>query len=318
MSARSGSLTIGIDVGGTKIAGGVVDEDGTIIDEAKVESPAEDSDAIVASIADMVGELKGRHRIEAVGVSAAAFIDQARAKVFFAPNLAWRDVELKKLLEEATGLPVVVENDGNSAAWGEFTFGAASDADDLLMIAVGTGVGGGLVVDGELYRGGYGIAGEIGHIRLEREGRPCGCGLRGCLEQYASGTALERATQQAAVADPAAAARLLTMAGGAAAGIEGPMITEAARAGDPFSIAQLAYLGAWLGEGAAILSAVIDPGVIVIGGGVCAAGSLLLEPMRVTYEAQLTGVGHRPVPELRPATLGNTAGLVGAADLARR
>lgn len=312
------SLTIGIDVGGTKIAGGVVDEDGTIVDETTIESPAEDSDAIVDGIADMVRELRGRHSIEAVGVSAAAFIDHSRATVYFAPNLAWRDVALKKRLEEATGLRVVVENDGNAAAWGEFTFGAALDADDLLMIAVGTGVGGGLVVDGALYRGGYGIAGEVGHVRLERAGRQCGCGLRGCLEQYASGTALERAAREAAEADPAAAHRLLELAGGSASGIEGPMITEAARAGDPFSIAQLAYLGAWLGEGAAILSAVVDPGVIVIGGGVCEAGTLLLEPMRVTYEAQLTGVGNRPVPELRPATLGNTAGLVGAADLARR
>ncbi|MDN5893632.1 MAG: ROK family glucokinase [Nocardioides sp.] len=312
------SHTIGVDVGGTKIAGGVVDRNGKILESVKVESPAEDSTAIVTAIADMVNDLKSRHDVEGVGISAAAFVDQARAKVYFAPNLAWRDVELKKRVEEATGVTVVVENDGNSAAWGEFVAGAAFDSDDLLMVAVGTGVGGGLVVDGGLYRGGYGIAGEIGHVRIEREGRPCGCGLHGCLEQYASGTALERSTHAAATADPATAARLLEMAGGDVAAIEGPMITEAARNGDGFSIGQLASLGAWLGEGAAILSAVIDPGVIVIGGGVCEAGDLLLRPMRTTYEAQLTGVGHRPVPELRLATLGNTAGLIGVADLARR
>lgn len=312
------SLTVGIDVGGTKIAGGVVDEDGKILEEIKVESPAEDSDAIIAAIGDMVSDLSSRHSVTGVGISAAAFIDQSRSRVFFAPNLAWRDVELKSRVEEITGFTVVVENDGNAAAWGESVAGAASDADDLLMIAVGTGVGGGLVVDGALYRGGYGIAGEIGHVRIEREGRECGCGLRGCLEQYASGSALERAASAAAAEDPSGAARVLEMAGGDAAAIEGPMITEAARAGDLFSIDQLATLGAWLGEGAAILSAVVDPGVIVIGGGVCAAGDLLLDPMRATYEAQLTGFGHRPVPVLRLATLGNTAALIGAADLARR
>uniref|UniRef100_UPI000B22B70C ROK family protein n=1 Tax=Nocardioides jensenii TaxID=1843 RepID=UPI000B22B70C len=196
------SLTIGVDVGGTKIAGGLVDDSGTLLAQTKVESPAEDPPAIVASIGAMVTELRGDHEIEGIGISAAGFIDAARATVLFAPNLAWRDEDLKARLEQSTGLSVVVENDGNAAAWGEFTHGAAEDADDLLMVAVGTGVGGGIVVDGALYRGGFGIAGEIGHIRIERLGRRCGCGQHGCLEQYGSGTALVEQARRAATADP--------------------------------------------------------------------------------------------------------------------
>lgn len=312
------SLTIGVDVGGTKIAGGLVDEDGTVLEKVKVESPAEDPAAIVESITAMVTRLRGDHEVAGIGISAAGFIDAARSTVLFAPNLAWRDEDLKQRLESSCGTSVVVENDGNSAAWGEFTYGAAVDADDLLMVAVGTGVGGGIVVDGQLYRGGFGIAGEIGHIRVERQGRQCGCGQLGCLEQYGSGTALEEQTRIAAAADPESAAALIDAAGGSADAIEGPMVTEAAQAGDPFSIARLAELGQWLGEGCAQLAAIVDPGVIVLGGGVGAAADLLLGPMRTAYAANLTGSGHRPVAELRLATLGNTAGLIGAADLARR
>ncbi|NYG58022.1 glucokinase [Nocardioides daedukensis] len=311
------SLTIGVDVGGTKIAGGVVDTDGRVLETVRAESPAEDSQAIVAAITEMVLRLSERHRIEAVGVSAAAFIDAARSTVLFAPNLAWRDVELRAVLSESVNLPVVVENDGNAAAWGEFTHGAAADADDLLMVAVGTGVGGGLVLDGALHRGGFGIAGEIGHVRVERNGRKCGCGRFGCLEQYASGTALERFAREAVTSDPTSAAHLLDQVGGDPEAIEGPMITEAAKAGDEFAIARLAELGTWLGEGVAQIAAVIDPGVIVIGGGVCEAGDLLIEPMRSAYIDNLTGSQHRPVADFRLATLGNTAGLIGAADLAR-
>lgn len=311
------SLTIGVDVGGTKIAGGLVTADGEVLATATVESPAEDASEIVVSITAMVEELRGDNEIEGIGISAAGFIDAARATVLFAPNLAWRDEDLKQRLESSCETPVVVENDGNAAAWGEFTHGAAVEFDDLLMVAVGTGVGGGIVVDGQLYRGGFGIAGEIGHIRIERQGRRCGCGQLGCLEQYGSGSALVEQARLSAAADPAAAAALLDAAGGHVESIEGPMITKAARAGDPFSIAQLADLGAWLGEGCAQLSAVVDPGVIVLGGGVGAAGDLLLEPMRAAYAAHLTGSGHRPVAELCLATLGNTAGLIGAADLAR-
>ncbi len=183
-------LTIGVDVGGTKVAAGVVDEDGTILKRARRESPATDTAAIQETIADLVSELSSGLDVEGVGVGAAGFVDVSRSTVLFAPNLAWRDEPLKAELERRTGLPVVIENDANAAAWGEFAFGAGADAEDLLLVTVGTGVGGGIVLDGRLHRGTFGIAAEIGHLRVVPDGRPCPCGNRGCWEQYASGSAL--------------------------------------------------------------------------------------------------------------------------------
>ncbi len=311
------SLACGIDVGGTKIAGGVVDESGTIVEELRVESPATDAAAIEQAIEGLVKQLRSRHRIEAVGVGAAGYIDKGRAVVMFAPNLAWRDLDLKADLEAKLDLPVVVENDANAAAWGEFQFGAGHDVDDLLLVTVGTGVGGGVVLDGSLYRGAFGVGAEIGHMRVVPDGILCGCGNYGCLEMYASGSALVRDVRAAARAGSLLAADLVERAGGDPAAITGPLVTEAARAGDPFAIEHLATLGQWLGEGIASLTAVLDPAVVVVGGGVSAADDLLLEPTRRAFAAQLTGRGHRPMLEIRKARLGNRAGLIGAADLSR-
>ena len=162
------ALTIGVDVGGTKIAAGVVDEEGRILAELRVESPAQDVEDIETAIAGAVAELRREHEVSAVGIGAAALVDARRARILFAPNLAWRDLDLKADLEKQIGLPVVVENDANAAAWGEFRFGAAADADDLLLVTVGTGVGGGVVIDGELFRGAFGVGGEVGHVRVVR------------------------------------------------------------------------------------------------------------------------------------------------------
>jgi glucokinase len=311
------SLACGIDVGGTKIAGGIVDDSGTILEELRVESPATDAVAIEAAIEKLVGELRTRHPIDAVGVGAAGYIDKARAVVLFAPNLAWRDLDLKSDLERTLDLPVVVENDANAAAWGEFQFGAGHDVDDLLLITVGTGVGGGLVLDGSLYRGAFGVGAEIGHMRVVPEGIRCGCGNRGCFEQYASGSALVREARAAAREGSLMAAELLERAGGDIQRITGPLVTEAAQDGDTFANELLASLGRWLGEGIASLAAILDPAVVVIGGGVSAADELLLGPTRAAFAAQLTGRGHRPMLEIRKARLGNRAGLIGAADLTR-
>jgi len=310
------TLACGIDVGGTKIAGGVVDETGRILEELRVESPATDVPAIEAAIEKLVTELRTRHPIDAVGIGAAGYIDKARAVVLFAPNLAWRDLDLKADLERALDLPVVVENDANAAAWGEFQFGAGHDADDLLLVTIGTGVGGGVVLDGSLYRGAFGVGAEIGHMRVVPDGILCGCGNRGCFEMYASGSALVREARTAARSS-LLAADLLVLAGGDPDAITGPLITQAARAGDTFATEQLSALGRWLGEGIASLTAVLDPTVVVVGGGVSAADELLLGPARAAFSAQLTGRGHRPMLEIRKARLGNRAGLIGAADLTR-
>jgi glucokinase len=312
------ALTVGVDVGGTKIAGGVVDESGAILATARRESPATDREAISIDIADLVAELRGSHDITAVGIGAAGFVDSERSTVMFAPNLAWRDEPLRRDLEERTGLHVVVENDANAAAWGEFTFGAGEDVSDSLLVTVGTGVGGGIVLNGELHRGAFGVAAEIGHMRVVPDGRLCGCGNRGCWEQYASGKALVRDTRHKARQGVLIARSLLDRAGGDVDEITGPLITEAAGEGDAFAQEQLAALGRWIGEGIASLAAVLDPAVVVIGGGVSEAGDLLLEPVRAHFRANLTGRHYRPELEVRAAVLGNKAGMIGAADLARR
>lgn len=311
-------LTVGIDVGGTKIAGGVVDDDGKVLATARRESPATDTDAIENEIEDLIAELRGSHDIEGVGVGAAGFVDVQRSTVLFAPNLAWRDEHLKQDLEARLDLPVVIENDANAAAWGEFTFGAGADVDDFMLVTVGTGVGGGIVLNGVLHRGAFGVAAEIGHLRVVPSGLICGCGNRGCWEQYASGSALVREARELAGQGSLIAKSLLDRAGGDVEGITGPLITEAARDGDAFAIEQLAALGKWLGEGIATLTAVLDPAVVVIGGGVSDAGDLLLEPIRSHFRSNLTGRNYRPELEIRKAELGNTAGMIGAADLARR
>lgn len=312
------ALACGIDVGGTKIAGGVVDADGTIVEELKVTSPAQDVEAIEEAVAALITELASRHEVTSVGVGAAGYVDNTRSTVYFAPNLAWRDIDLRAELEERVDLPVVVENDANAAAWGEFAFGAGKDVDDFLLVTVGTGVGGGIVLDGALHRGAFGVAAEIGHMRVVPGGVLCGCGNHGCLESYASGSALVREARAAATGGSLLARDLLDRVGGDPADITGPAITEAAQAGDRFARDQLASIGRWLGEGIASLAAVLDPAMIAIGGGVSEAGDLLLDPIRAAFDSQLTGRGHRPAPEITRARLGNKAGLIGAADLARR
>ena len=310
------SLACGVDVGGTKILAGVVDDDGRIVEEARVESPATDVDAITTAVAGLVDDLAKRHDFAHVGVGAAGYIDKSRSTVLFAPNIAWRDVDLRAHLEDRTGKAVVIENDANAAAWGEFTYGAGADIDDFLLITVGTGVGGGLVLDGALYRGAFGIGAEIGHMRVVPGGILCGCGNLGCFEMYASGNALVRMAREAAEAGHAD--DLLKRAGGAVDSINGPLVTAAAREGDSVAVGLLGELGRWLGEGIASLTAVLDPATVAIGGGVSEADELLLEPAREGFLSQLTGRGHRPELVIRKATLGDRAGLIGAADLARR
>jgi glucokinase len=312
------SYTVGVDVGGTKIAAGLVDEDGRVLARERTESPATDPKEIVRTIGELVRALVGTETVEAVGVSAAGFVDKARAMVVFAPNLAWRDEPLKRFLEEELELPVVVENDANAAAWGEFRFGAGEDVEDLLLLTVGTGVGGGIVIDGELVRGGFGMGAEVGHITMVPGGVLCGCGNLGCLESYGSGTALVRMSRELAAASPELAQALVDRAGGDPSKITGPLVTQAAQEGDEFAIARLAELGDWLGQGVATLTAVLDPNVVVIGGGVGEAGELLLDPIRRSFESHVTARGHRPMLEIRQAQLGNAGGLIGVADLARR
>ncbi len=250
-------------------------------------------------------------------MGAAGFVDETRSTVSFAPNLAWRDEPLREKIEALVGLPVVVENDGNASAWAEVRFGAACGQQDMLFISVGTGIGAGFVFGGHLYRGRYGMAGEPGHVRVVPDGRLCGCGNRGCWEQYASGNALVAEARDIARRSPSATIRLLQLAGGRPEGISGQEVTLAAREGDPAALRCFGIVGSWLGQGLADLAALLDPACFVIGGGVSEAGELLLAPARAAYEKGLTGVRYRPRADIRLAALGPDAGIVGAADLAR-
>lgn len=313
------TLTIGVDIGGTKVAGGVVDAEGRIVARVRRDTPADDVGRTRDVVVEVIAELAAEHRVEAVGIGAAGWIDAHRSRVLFAPNLAWRDEPLRDYISAAVGLPVIVENDANVAAWAEFRYGAARDADDsMIMFTVGTGIGGGVVLGGELVRGAHGIAAELGHMLAVPDGHLCGCGRRGCIEQYASGQALVRFARSGARQEPEQAVQLLELAGGDAEQITGPMVTAAARAGDPISQRAFAQIGHWLGIGLANLVQILDPQVLVIGGGVVEAGDLLPEPARRSYREALAQRAALSVAEVRPAELGNAAGVVGAADLARR
>ena len=312
-------LTIGIDVGGTKIAAGVVDADGAIGARTQRDTPAESVDETAAAICDAAAELIAGDDVEAVGIGAAGFVSSDRSTVLFAPNLAWRDEPLGARLAETLKIPVVVENDANAAAWGEFAFGAAKDVDHMVCITVGTGIGGGVVIEGELLRGAHGVAAELGHMRVVPGGHRCGCGARGCWEQYASGRALVREGRAQAESGSLAAAQMLSVCGiSDPAELTGPMITKAAAAGDPCAVELLDDLGRWLGEGLASIATLFDPTTIVIGGGVSAAKHLLLKSAQVAFEKHLPAKANRPHPTFGLAELGNEAGIIGAADLARR
>lgn len=311
------TATIGLDIGGTKISAAVVSDDGVVLASVRAQTPATEPDAIVTTCADLVRRLTAEHEVEAVGVAAAAFVDAARATVRFAPNIAWRDAPLRALLEDQLRLPVVIENDANAAAWGEFLYGPARDVDHMVLITIGTGVGGGIVLDGQLMRGAFGIAGELGHLRVIPGGVLCGCGNRGCWEQYASGNALVREARSMILAQSPVTQDLAARVEAEPGGLTGPLITEAAKAGDPTARELLAEVGHWLGVGLANIAAALDPGAFVIGGGVSAAGDLLIAPARETFQRKLAGRGYRPEATVAAAALGNDAGLIGAADLAR-
>src|SRR5450755_5128213 len=225
------SLTIGVDVGGTKVLGGVVDESGCIIDQERLPTPKTEPEAIADAIAAVVASLRARHEVEAVGIGCAGWIDLDRANVMFAPNLVLRNEPLKLRLSKLIDLPIVVENDANCHAWAETRFGAARGERTVLTVTLGTGIGCGIVIEGALFRGGFGVAGEPGHMRVVPDGRLCGCGNRGCWEQYASGNALAREARDVAQFAPLSMPHLMASVGGDIDAITGPLVTDAARAG---------------------------------------------------------------------------------------
>jgi glucokinase len=306
-----GRRAIGLDIGGTKIAGLLVDEDGTIHERIERDTPAEDVDATLERVHAVGAELASE--AEAVGVGAAGMVDFDAGVMRSAPNLAWREVPIRDLISERLGLPCLLDNDANAAAWGEFRFGAARRYDEaVLMVTVGTGIGGGIIADGHLYRGAHGFAAEIGHIIVEPDGPLCGCGNRGCWEQVASGRALDRLGAEAAREDHT----ILIARLAAGNPVTGRYVADAAREGDAKALAIFDRVGSRLGEGIAGLVNVLDPEAVVVGGGVAEEGELILDPARRAFVDAVEAPDHRPAVSLLEAALGNDAGAIGAAALA--
>jgi glucokinase len=310
-------LAIGVDIGGSKVAAGVVDDDGRVIDTERRETPGDDVEQTESVIVEVVNTLAARHEVTAVGVGAAGWIADDHATVLYAPHLAWRNEPLRDALADRIRLPLVIENDGNAAAWAEYRFGAAQGQKVVVCITLGTGIGGGLIINGSVYRGAFGVACEYGHMTVVPDGRRCACGNRGCWEMYASGRALARDARELAADSPVAAAGMIELAGSVDA-LSGPVVTAAAQAGDSAALSICTTMGRWLGRGLASLAAVLDPSLFVIGGGVSAAGDILLKPAREEFAYTLTGRGFRPTAGVALAAAGPDAGLIGAADLARR
>jgi glucokinase len=297
-----GRLAVGVDVGGTKVAAALLDETGAVVRRSRAETESTEYHALVDGIVAAVSEVASDHTVGAVGLAIAGNVAADGSHVLFSPHLPLAGEPLAADLTQRLGLPVLVDNDANAAAWAEHACGAGRDSTDMLFVALGTGLGAGLVLGGELYRGHHGFAGEAGHITVVVDGRSCPCGSRGCWERYASGTAL--------------VAQYLEHGGDPEVG--GPGITRRATAGDATALAAMTEVGEWLGRGLASLVAVLDPAVIVVGGGVSEAGDLLLDPARRLMRASVTGAERRPLPPILAASLGNEAGVVGAALLAAR
>lgn len=293
--------TIGIDIGGTHICAGRVDERGSIVARAECATPPEGAEAVAAEVARLCVALAADFPVDAVGVGVAGMVDQHGDTVHLAPNLGWRSVPLRALLSDRVAWPVVVLNDANAAGWAEFTVGAGRGKADALMVTVGTGIGGAVLAGGKLVLGAFGSAAELGHFRLVPDGRECGCGARGCVEQYASGTAVLRG----AALHPDLR------------GLSIEQLERRAGAGDAAVTSLIAEAGTALGTACASIAVVTDPECIIVGGGLSRAGDVLLEPMRAAFRRARPGGADRPAVSIVRAEWGNDAGMLGAALYAR-
>lgn len=317
---------IGVDIGGTKIASALVGPGGQVIQLLSADTPPRE--AAPADVEEVVVQVVSRlARSDAasaavspvpVGIGAAGFIDADGKIVRFSPHVNWREEPLADRLSERLATPVFLDNDANAAAWAEHQFGAARGQSRLVFVALGTGIGGALVYDGRIERGAHGMAGEFGHINVVPRGRPCPCGNRGCWERYCSGTALVAEAAEMMASSTGSSDRLRAACADDASTLTGRAVAELARDGDPGAAAVVDTIGTWLGRGLSALVAVLDPGDVVIGGGLSALGETLLQPARIEMRASLPGGAHRPEPSVRAARLGALAGVIGAADLARR
>lgn len=284
---------IGLDVGGTKVLGVVTDADGTVLAEHRVSTPILEGSAIVAAMSEVVTVLRAGHDVAAVGGGVAGAVTRDGV-VRYSPNLPGAvELPVAALLSEAVGLPVAVDNDATCALRAEHHRGAARGVGDVALVALGTGIGGGFVLDGELRRGASGFAGEIGHMVVVADGLPCVCGRSGCWERYASGTALARYGER-----------------------PGEEVVVAARAGDAAALAAVDQLAGWTALGMVNLVQALDVSMLVLGGGLAEAADVLLEPVRAAFAERAVAPRHRPPVAIVAAELGERAGAIGAALLA--
>lgn len=307
--------TFGVDLGATNIRCAVVGRDGHILGEVRRPTGEGGADVVPAT-ADLVRKLGNDFpQAAAVGVGVAGLVDR-EGNVQYAPNIpAFRRTPLRKELEAELGLPVVVDNDANAAAWGEVVHGAAKDVLYALMITLGTGIGGGIIARGRVIRGAHGFAAEVGHFQIDPSGPVCACGERGHWESYASGSALGRMGREWAAVGRAPG--VLARAGGDASAVTGLHVGDSAQAGEPDGVALLAEYADLVAVGLAGLANILDPERIVISGGLVELGETLLGPLRSAFGRRIEGVEYRPLIAIVPSVLGDHAGVIGAAARAR-
>jgi len=316
-SGRRAGLLAGIDVGGTKVLGVALraDDPAVVLGEARTPTPDSET-GLLDAMADVVRQLDaqaGRPGITAVGVGIAGLIDRT-GRLRVSPNLPGRrDVDIGVELHRRLGLPIRVDNDATCAAWGEYLAGAARGADDAVLVTLGTGIGAGLIADGELVRGAHGFGGEAGHMVVDPRGPRCPCGRRGCWERFASGTGLGWLGREAAEAGQFP--RGVELAGGVADNVRGEHVTQAAREGDEDALEVMQEFAGWVGLGLGNLVTLLDCSLVVIGGGLVEAGEVLLAPVRTAYLRQVMAPEERQGVRIVPAELGERAGATGAALL---
>jgi glucokinase len=312
-------LTVGVDVGGTSAKAGLVDPDGTLLATRVAPTPRTGPE-LDETVADLVGHLVGQAGADggdvgAVGLAVAGFVDVDRRSVSFGAHLPWRDEPVVERMTERLGLPVTLEHDANAAGLAEHRVGAAAGARVAVLVALGTGVGAALLVDGAVFRGAYGVAPELGHLVLVPDGRPCPCGKRGCFERYCSGSALGTGADELVSAGEDFSTLRASWERGLP--LTGRDVAHAAQAGDRLALRVVADFAGRLGRGLAMVADLFDPDVVVIGGEVSASAPLYLDDAVRIYGEELTGRGHRRLAQVRPAAFGGDAGVIGAALDAR-
>lgn len=319
--ADDDALVCGLDLGGTKLLGVVVDPAGSepTLLEARLATPA-GREAVGDALVELATLLMGRAQAElgrtvrAVGVGAPGLVNRSGV-LRYGPNLPGVvDLDIGHLLRTRTGLDATVDNDATCAAWGEHERGASRGKNHSVLVTLGTGIGAGITVKGEVLRGAYGFAGELGHMMVDPNGPLCPCGKRGCWERYASGSGLGLLAREAANAGQAEA--VVALAGGDPEDVRGEHVTRAALDGDPAALSVLARFGWWVAVGLANVVNILDSEIVVVGGGLVAAGPLVMDPARAAFRELVLASDHRPEVPIVQAELGERAGAVGAALLA--